>query len=151
MLYCVVTLECICLCVCIILYVRKRNREHAKRSRHRKKVLTTTLQQSILQLKVENRKLRHHICGVMGKNCMKELMGKKLARCSDGVSSSGEERLIGWIQDLPNRQVDMVTQGFLQCLSDSVLCNTSTCRDEVDPVELRCNRSNISAGSDHFS
>jgi len=45
---------------------RQRNREHAKRSRQRKKSLTSTLEESVEDLKAENAKLREQIYAMIG-------------------------------------------------------------------------------------
>jgi hypothetical protein len=45
---------------------RQRNREHAKRSRQRKKSLTSTLEQSVDDLKADNAKLRAQMYGMVG-------------------------------------------------------------------------------------
>ena len=100
-----------------MLYDRKRNRENAKRSRQRKKVLTTTLQQSILQLKVENKKLRNHLSLKLGKSQTNELLHKKLGKCP---AMSREAQFAGYIKHLSSRPLDVGTQEFLERLRRSV-------------------------------
>ena len=98
-------------CTLLRRHCRKRNREHAQKSRQKKKILTTTLQKCILQLKVENRKLRNHIYNRLGKKDIDGLFKDK----------SKEETFVRGVKNLTNNPIDMATQRFLQNLRKSVV------------------------------
>jgi hypothetical protein len=87
---------------------RDRNREHAKRSRLRKKSLTANLEQSMIELKKENEKLRQHAYAQIGKNETDALIQERLANPS--------QKVIAALKMTHNRILDNETIIFLQSL-----------------------------------
>ena len=92
---------------------RQRNREHAKRSRKRKKVLTNTLHQCILQLKIEKKKLRDHLYKHhFDKEAVSDMVKERLG--------TAQEHFVVALKKHCNKQIDKSTQGFLQHLRGSL-------------------------------
>jgi cell division protein FtsB len=90
----------------------QRNREHAKRSRLRKKSLTVTLQQSMEELKAENKKLRTQIYSMIGQEKAESILTARKTR--------SDERFLSGLQDPKNRIVDDSTIAFLKSLQKQI-------------------------------
>ena len=91
---------------------RQRNREHAKRSRQRKKSLTSTLQQSVDELKAENAKLRAQLYASLGQsNTMRALKARQ---------ERERRSFLQGLQQPQNRVVDDATRTFLKSLRKNV-------------------------------
>mmetsp|Transcript_3650 Transcript_3650/g.5784 ORF Transcript_3650/g.5784 Transcript_3650/m.5784 type:complete len:106 (+) Transcript_3650:1-318(+) len=85
---------------------RERNRLHAKKSRLRKKSLTSTLEETLESLKAENAKLRESIYKAMGRAQTEQLLQKRILDSHDRfIQSVGQ-----------NRVVDSKTGSFLRGL-----------------------------------
>jgi hypothetical protein len=94
-----------------IAFLSERNREHAKRSRLRKKGITAQLQESVIQLKEENEKLRSMIYAKIDKTKTDAMVNAK--------SITPTDKFLKALQKPSNRIVDHSTLSFLQSLSAS--------------------------------
>jgi hypothetical protein len=99
--------------------IRARNRQHAKSSRHRKKVFTTSLQDFLAELKAENEKLRSHIMERMGSQKTETLIKEK-------QPVRPVERLIASLKEPENRGLDDTTIDYLQSLRKNALIAQKT-------------------------
>jgi len=91
---------------------RQRNREHAKRSRQRKKCLTSTLQQSVDDLKAENSKLREQIYSVIGEDKAESILEAREERV--------RAKFMQGLQNPGNRVLDDSTISFLKGLRKNI-------------------------------
>jgi hypothetical protein len=89
----------------------ERNREHAKRSRLRKKGITAQLQDSVIQLKEENEKLRNLIYAKIDKAKTDAMVNEKIISPTD--------KFLKALQKPSNRVIHHDTLSFLQSLSAS--------------------------------
>lgn len=93
---------------------RQRNREHAKKSRMRKKVLTTCLEQSLEDLKAENAKLRSRIEAAFGSEETESMVQER-------QSVPAVDQFIANLKQPENRIVDDSTLKFLRGLRQDAL------------------------------
>jgi len=91
---------------------RQRNREHAKRSRQRKKSLTSTLEESVEDLKAENTKLREQIYAMIGP--------QKAQAMLDARQESSRTQFLQGLMQPANRIMDEKTLSFLKSLRKNV-------------------------------
>lgn len=93
---------------------RERNREHARKSRLRKKELTTNLQRSLEELKAENEKLR---------NCVMQKLGQKQTESliRERRNTPPVEDFIAALKQPSNRIVDNNALDFLASLREEVV------------------------------
>ena len=91
---------------------RQRNREHAKRSRQRKKSLTSTLQQAVEELKAENAKIRR---------LLEERLGRPAVEASlEARKEIGRQTFLQGLRQPANKVVDEATLTFLKSLRKSL-------------------------------
>lgn len=91
---------------------RHRNREHAKRSRQRKKSLTSTLQQSVEELRAENVAIRR---------LLEERLGKSTLEASlEARKERGRKAFLQGLSQPANKVVDEATLTFLKSLRKSL-------------------------------
>jgi hypothetical protein len=91
---------------------RDRNREHAKRSRLRKKSLTANLEQSMIELKIENENLRQQVYAKIGKNETDALIQKRL--------ESPSQKVIAALKMTHNKTLNNDTISFLRSLRNDI-------------------------------
>jgi bZIP transcription factor len=91
---------------------RQRNREHAKRSRQRKKSLTSTLEESVEDLKTENAKLREQLYAMIGP--------EKAQAMLEARRENGRAQFIQGLMQPCNRVMDEKTLSFLKNLRKNV-------------------------------
>jgi hypothetical protein len=91
---------------------RQRNREHAKRSRQRKKSLTSTLEESVDDLKTENAKLREQIYAMIGP--------QKAQAMLDARQENARAQFMHGLMQPCNRVMDEKTLAFLKNLRKNV-------------------------------
>lgn len=103
---------------------RQRNREHAKRSRQRKKSLTSTLQQSVDDLKTENTKLREQIYSMIGAEKTRSLLKAR--------EEKARAQFMTGLRDPANRVMDDKTLAFLKNLRKNVPSQNSSDDDDGD-------------------
>ena len=94
---------------------RERNREHAKRSRQRRKALTTDMEHAISQLKAENDKLRTQIYEIIDRKKADQLVDARLTSASD--------KFVQALQKPSNRVCDATTLRFLKSLRKNIMMN----------------------------
>lgn len=92
-----------------------RNRQHAKRSRLRKKCLTKSLEQSLMDLKAENQKLRLQIYGQFGKDQTESMIQARV--------QSPTKRFVRALQRPENRYLGQNAFDFLRSLRDDLPMN----------------------------
>lgn len=90
----------------------ERNRAHAKKSRMRKKCLTTDLQESLESLREENEKLREFIYRRIGQGKTNDILSKQKLQ--------SHESFIAALQNPANKTVDSKTNTFLRGLRKNV-------------------------------
>lgn len=95
---------------------RERNREHAKRSRQRKKAFTGNLQQSVEELKAENKKLREQVYALLGKAKVDSIIREKKAYA--------DESFLAVVKNPKNRVLDSKTISFLKSLQKNLRSDT---------------------------
>ena len=91
---------------------RQRNREHAKRSRQRKKSLTSTLEESVEDLKAENAKLREQIYAMIGP--------QKAQAMLEARQETSRTQFVQGLMQPANRILDEKTLTFLKSLRKNV-------------------------------
>jgi hypothetical protein len=91
---------------------RERNRSHAKKSRQRKKVLTVLLQESVEELKSENKKLREEVNAFIGQKKVEAIMKQKRERNRDQFLTA--------LMDPRNRVLDTNGMAFMKKIRKSV-------------------------------
>jgi uncharacterized protein with gpF-like domain len=99
---------------------RQRNREHARRSRLRKKNKTHDLEQSIEDLKKENKKLRKQAYALREKEDVDFVLQR--ARMS---SNGGAEKFLTSLKRQENRIMSPETISFLESLRNIALNKTT--------------------------
>jgi Basic region leucine zipper len=90
----------------------ERNRAHAKKSRQRKKCLTTELHQALESLKEENEKLRAFIYRKIGEGQTEEILSKRRL--------NSHLQFVSALQSRDNTVVDSKTATFLRGLRKNV-------------------------------
>jgi hypothetical protein len=98
---------------------RKRNREHAKKSRERKKLHANTLQDSVNELKEDNRQLRLILTNHLGPTRTKAMIEARLASSPTTTSSETSSPFVAALQN-QSSVVDAETLTFLQELRTNV-------------------------------
>lgn len=91
---------------------RERNRSHAKKSRHRKKVLTVLLQESVQELKRENQKLREEVNAFIGQKKAEAIMTQRRER--------NREQFLTALMDPKNRVLNTSGMALMKKLRKSV-------------------------------
>jgi hypothetical protein len=99
---------------------RKRNREHAKKSRERKKLHANTLQDSLNELKEENRKLRLQLTTRLGPTRTEAMFQARLASSPTTTSSETSSPFVAALQNQQSRVIDAETLTFLKKLRTNV-------------------------------
>ena len=108
---------------------RQRNREHARKSRMRRKVLTTNLQQTLDDLKAENDKLRGFIMQSIEQGRATSLLKKAQV-------PAPAEQFIAALKQPENRVVDDSTLTFLKGLQkDAITVNNIQASSAKDADE----------------
>ncbi len=103
---------------------RERNREHARKSRLRKKALTSNLQQSLEELKAENKRLRTFVVKAFGPKKTESLIQERQI-------SSPVEDFIAALKQPNNRIVDNHALQFLASLREEATSATSAMEQPI--------------------
>ena len=89
---------------------RERNRQHAKKSRLRKKGLTSVLEDSLKELKAENERMRGQLYQVMGEDKLQQMLESRTQRAHERFIEALKQPNVRVLDDKSKARLKMLSK-----------------------------------------
>ena len=89
---------------------RERNRQHAKKSRLRKKGLTSVLEDNLKELKAENERMREQLYQVMGEDKLQQMLESRTQRAHEQFIEALKQPNVRVLDDKSKARLKMLSK-----------------------------------------